>query len=272
MYATTTTTFFFFFLNSIFHLFKLVSRMQHALEDKLRYLRLSAIQQSLAVRNQYALDNQLSYLEFFELLVEDECARRKSNAYRQSLLKSKLQQNKTLDSYDFTFQPELDKRLIHDLCACRFIEEHKNIIFLGKPGVGKTHLANAIALHALQQGYSVLFAHANTLMDKILTAKADGSHRRILQTILNTDLLVIDELGFRKISQLALDDFFEIIRSRYETKATIFTSNRTFEDWQQIFGDKVLAGAIIDRIVHHAFIIKINGESYRVKDFLAQKA
>ncbi|MEO1263567.1 MAG: ATP-binding protein, partial [Bacteroidota bacterium] len=137
--------------------------------------------------------------------------------------------------------------------------------------VGKTHLANAIGLEALNKGHKVLFAHANGLMDRITAARADGSHRRILSNILNTDLLIIDELGFRKIPQQALDDFFEIIRSRYETRSTIFTSNRNFEDWQQIFGDKVLAGAIIDRIVHHSYIIKITGDSYRVKDFMADK-
>lgn len=245
--------------------------MQTTLEDKLRYLRLSAIQQSLPARNQYALDHQVSYLEFFEMLIEDECARRKSNAHRQRLLKSKLMQGKTLDNYDFSFQPKLDKKLIQELNACRFMDENKNIIFLGKPGVGKTHLANAIALQALHLGYKVLFSHANSLMDKILSARADGSHLRLINQVIDVDLLVIDELGFRMIPQQALDDFFEIIRSRYEVRPTIFTSNRTFEDWQQIFGDKVLAGAIIDRIVHHAYIIKITGESYRVKDFLDAK-
>lgn len=245
--------------------------MQTSLEDKLRYLRLSAIQQSLSSRNQYALNQQISYLEFFEMLIEDECVRRKSNAHRQRLMKSRLLQNKTLDNYDFSFQPQLDKKLIQELCACRFMDENKNIIFLGNPGVGKTHLANAIALQALNQGHKVLFSHANSLMDKILSARADGSHIRLINQVINTDLLVIDELGFRKIPQQALDDFFEIIRSRYEVKPTIFTSNRTFEDWQQIFGDKVLAGAIIDRIVHHAYIVKITGESYRVKDFLNTK-
>jgi DNA replication protein DnaC len=242
------------------------------LEDKLKYLRMSAIQQSLEVRNQYALDNQLSYLEFFELLVEDECARRKSNAYQQRLSKSKLKSNKTLDEYDFSFQPELDKKLIQDLMGCRFINQQQNIILMGKPGTGKTHLANALGLQALQQGYSVLFTHVHSLLDRLMQGRIDGSHRRIMTQVCNVDLLILDELGFRKMPSDTLDNFFELIRARYENKSTIFTSNRNFEHWGEIFGDKILAGAIIDRIVHHAHIIRINGESYRVKDFLADKA
>lgn len=242
------------------------------LEDKLKYLRMSAIQQSLEVRNQYALDNQLSYLEFFELLVEDECARRKSNAYQQRLSKSKLKSNKTLDEYDFSFQPELDKKLIQDLMGCRFINQQQNIILMGKPGTGKTHLANALGLQALQQGYSVLFTHVHSLLDRLMQGRIDGSHRRIMTQVCNVDLLILDELGFRKMPSDTLDNFFELIRARYENKSTIFTSNRNFEHWGEIFGDKILAGAIIDRIVHHAHIIRINGDSYRVKDFLADKA
>lgn len=241
---------------------------QPALEEKLRYLRLSAIRNSIEDRNRYALDNKLSYMEFLESLVEDECANRKNNAYKQRLLKSKLHAAKTFDLYDFQFQPELDKRLMADLAACRFMEENKNIVFMGKPGVGKTHLANAIGLKALHHGYSVLSTHANSLLEKLATARADGSHARVMAAVLAPDLLIIDEIGFRKIPQISLDDFFEIIRTRYENKPTIFTSNRNFEDWAHIFGDQVLAGAIIDRIVHHAHIIRITGDSYRVKDFL----
>lgn len=242
-----------------------------ALDEKLRYLRMSAIQQSLQARNQYALEHKLSYIEFFELLIEDECVRRKGKAYLQHLTRSRLNSTKTLDAYDFSFQPEIDKRRIMDLYAGRYIEEAQNIILMGKPGTGKTHLANAFGLQALRQGRSVLFTHVHTLLDRLHQGRIDGSHARTISAITSADLLILDELGFRKMPPQSLDDFFELIRARYERKATIFTSNRSFEHWGEIFGDKILAGAIIDRIVHHAHIIKINGESFRVKDFLNQK-
>lgn len=249
-----------------------MARNTTTLLDKLKYLRLSAIEQSLQSRNQYALDHQLSYLEFFELLVEDECARRKSNAYQQRLSKSRLKANKTLDEYDFSFQPELDRKLIKDLMAGRYLDQQLNIILMGKPGTGKTHLANAFGLQALQQGHSVVFTHVHSLLDRLQQARAEAAHQRLLNQLCQVDLLILDELGFRKMPPQALDDFFELIRARYEHKSTIFTSNRNFEHWGDIFGDKILAGAIIDRIVHHAHIIRITGDSYRVKDFLADKA
>ena len=239
-----------------------------SLSDKLKYLRLSAIGRTLETRNQYALEHKLSYVEFLELLIEDECTNRQANAYRQRLAKSKLSEQKTLDNYDFSYQPELDKRLVQELAGCRFIDQKKNIIFMGKPGVGKTHLANAIGLAALNQGYKVLFAHANSLIDKLNRSRADHSYQRILSNVIQADLLIIDELGFRKIPQQGIGDFFEIIRSRYEQKPIIITSNRNFEEWGEIFGDAVLASAIIDRMVHHAYVFKITGSSYRVKDYV----
>lgn len=219
----------------------------------------------LEQRNQYALENKISYMDFLSLLLDDELASRQNNAYIKRLAQSRLNQQKRLDNYDFTCQVELDKKLIMDMGACRFINLKQNIIFMGKPGVGKTHLANGIGLEALKHGHSVMFVHANSLIEQLHRSKADGKYTSLLQKINNVDLLIIDEVGFKKFPLNGIDDFFEIIRTRYETGSIIITTNRNFEDWGALFGDTVMASAIIDRLVHHAKIVKITGDSYRIR-------
>lgn len=237
-----------------------------ALKAQLKTLKLSSMVDGLEMRNKHALQNQISYLEFLELLVEDEFARRQSNGYQTRLRDSKLHTQKVLDTYDFSFQPELDKRLIYDLASCRFVDQKSNIILMGKPGVGKTHLAHAIGLEAIKKGKKVLFVHTNEMMEKLYSSRADGSYNYTIQKYLKPDLLILDELGFKKMPQHGMDDFFEIIRHRYESGSLIVTTNRNFEDWGALFGDKVMASAIIDRIVHHAVIVKVTGKSYRIKN------
>jgi len=237
-----------------------------ALKTQLRSLKLSSMVDGLEMRNKHALENQVSYLEFLELLVEDELVRRQTNGYHNRLRESKLHSQKVLDTYDFSFQPELDKRMIYELASCRFIDQKNNIIFMGKPGVGKIHLAQAIGLEAIKKGKKVLFTHTNDMMEKLYSSRADGSYQYTIQKYLKPDLLILDVLGFKKMPQYGMDDFFEIIRHRYETGSLIVTTNRNFEDWGALFGDKVMASAIIDRIVHHAVIVKVTGSSYRVKN------
>jgi DNA replication protein DnaC len=238
-----------------------------ALKSKLRELKLAGAVKSLEARNKYALENSISYLEFLEMLIEDEHANRLSNSYQKRFNKSKLDTAKSIVDYDFKYQPELDKKLMHELASCRFINQNKNVVLMGKPGVGKTHLANALGLEAIKQGYKVIFIHVNEIIEKLGASRADGTYNFTLNHFLGADLLILDELGFKKLPSVGLDDFFEIIRKRYENGSIVITTNRNFEDWGNVFGDTVLASAIIDRIVHHAYIIKINGESYRIKDY-----
>jgi len=237
------------------------------LKTKLRQLKLAGMVKSIDSRNKFAMDNNVSYIEFLELLIDDEYVNRKANSFGKRLNKSKVNTEKSIDEFDFNYQPKMNKKLIMELASCRFINENKNIVFMGKPGVGKTHLANAIGLEALKQGYKVLFLHINDLIDKLNAARADGSIRQLMNILVGADLLILDELGFKKIPAEFIDGVFEVIRKRYENGSIIITSNRNFEDWGNIFGDMVMASAIIDRVVHHAFIIKIDGDSFRTKNY-----
>lgn len=237
------------------------------IKTKLRNLKLAGMVKSIESRNKYAIESKASYLDFMELLLEDEYVNRMSNSFSKRLSKSKIDTQKTLDGFDFNYQPDLNKRQIMDIASCRFINENKNIVLMGKPGVGKTHIANAIGLEAIKQGYSVLFLHINDLIDKINAARADGTISVLMNLLLNVDLVILDELGFKKLPTDSIDGFFEVIRKRYEKGSIIITTNRNFEDWGNVFGDYVMASAIIDRIVHHAIIIKINGESFRIKNY-----
>lgn len=238
---------------------------------KLKKLKLSGIRKTLESRNVYALQNQMSYLEFLDLLLEDETNNRIQNAFSRKYHQSKLDLTKDLNSFHFDFQPELDSKLIRDLASCRFIQEKKNIVLMGKPGVGKSHIANAIGLEALNLGYKVCFLDVNAFMDRLFASRSDGTYFQMMRGTMDPDLLILDEIGFKQIDRTNVHDFFDIIRKRYEQGSVIITTNRNFEDWGQIFGDPVLASAIIDRILHHSIVIRIPGDSYRMKEYVEKR-
>ncbi|MCE5330444.1 IS21-like element helper ATPase IstB [bacterium] len=233
---------------------------------RLRDFKLSGIYAGYEDRIKYAQEKSLSYEEFLEMLLEDEENNRKDNSFKKRYSKAKFPYSKKIEDFDFSFQPSIDKRLINDICTCSFVKEAKNVVFIGQPGTGKSHLSISIGIKALAKGYKVLFTQVNEMLQSLYFSKADNSYYGKLSYYLAPDLLILDELGFKKIPSHNADDFFEVISKRYEKGSVIITTNKGFESWGDIFADSILASAIIDRVVHYSTVIKINGPSYRTKD------
>lgn len=239
--------------------------MNDSLMIRLRDLKLSGIIKTLDIRNEEALKNNLSYMEFFELLINDEVLNRQNNSNIKRTNKARFPQHKTLEEYNFNYQPNINKRFIYNLATCEFVRKKENVAFIGPPGTGKTHLAISIGLKAVAQGYKVLFTTVNEMLEELYISRADNSFHQKLRYYIAPDLLILDELGLKKLNQNSVDDFYEIISRRYENGSIIITSNKVFEEWARIFYDPVLATAILDRFVHHCHFVVIKGESYRMK-------
>ncbi|MEQ4306288.1 IS21-like element helper ATPase IstB [Plantactinospora sp. B6F1] len=210
----------------------------------------------------------MGYLDFLDLVLEEELAVRDERRFRSALRLSKLPHHKTLDEYDFAFQPDLDPRKIRDLATLTFVQTKANVALLGPPGVGKTHIAVALAVAACRAGFTVYFTSLDDMVRHLTAADAIGRLARKLHTYLRPNVLVIDEVGYQPLERAQANLVFQVISKRYEKGSTLLTSNKSFGEWGQVFGDEVLATAILDRLLHHCDVVAINGPSYRLKNRL----
>jgi DNA replication protein DnaC len=240
--------------------------MNDELKTQLQLLRLSHSAQVLDEHLDLAISQDLSFDAFLKNLLDDEIAHRKTKRIQNRIRQAQLSVIKSIENFDFSFPTKIPKQLVLSLLSCKFIEEHKNVIFLGAPGLGKTHLAAALLYQACLNDFHCRFITAGNLIYELNASVADNTILKTLKRFSHYQLLVIDELGYLPVDKHGCDLLFQVISNRYEKGSMIVTSNLPFRDWGQIFNnDSILASAIIDRLVHHAEIIKIEGDSYRVK-------
>lgn len=231
----------------------------------LRALRIGGMAQTLPARYSQAKANEIDYIDFLKNLLDDEMAKRSDNLLNRRIKLARLPQLKTLDEFNWSFNPSIPKRTINELASSRFILEAENVLFIGPPGVGKSHLAIALSLSAIHNGNTVVYKSAFDLVDEMGEAFRNDSRKKYVQALTRQNLLVIDEFGMKKMPQNAADDILEIIHRRYGNMSTIIATNRPIEDWGKILGDNAATSAILDRFLDRAKIININGKSYRMK-------
>lgn len=229
-------------------------------------LRMDHLEAQLDAVCEQAAQHQVDYKTFLSQALSTEWQGRYQKGIEARLRQARFPWVKSLEQFDFDFQPSLDRRLVRELAGLSFVERAHNVIVLGPPGVGKTHLAIALGVKAVEAGYSVLFLSLETLMTRLTRAVHENRLDRSLQQLVYPKVLIIDEIGYLPLSQLEASLFFRLVVRRYERASLIVTSNKSFLDWGETFNDPILATAILDRLLHYSTTLNIKGESYRLKE------
>lgn len=234
------------------------------LQLTLKSLRMGGMAVNLPVRYQEARSHELDYLDFLHNLVSDEQARRQGNLLNRRIKLARFPQLKTVDEFDFDFNTTIRKKDVLALCTSNFIFKNQNVLFIGPPGVGKSHLAISLGISAIHNGYTVLYKSAFDLVLEMSDFETARQRREYLKNLVKVNLLIIDELGMKKMPQNAADDLLEVIHRRHMTGSTIIATNRIVSDWNAILGDTAATAAILDRFLENAAVFTIKGKSYRL--------
>jgi DNA replication protein DnaC len=234
---------------------------------KLKSLRLSGILETLDVRNRQAIDDKLSYVEFLERLLEDEVERRGQKQLALRLRRATFNPEKTLEGFDWSFNPSINRQQILDLATCGWIDRKESTLIVGPSGVGKSHIAQALGHEACRRGYDVLFSSMTKMLENLGGGRADGTYERRLAAYVRADLLILDDFGLRMLRGPEPEFLYELISERYEKGSTLVTSNRAYEEWPEAFGENpLMASAALDRLAHRAHLLTITGASYRTHE------
>jgi len=236
------------------------------LQRSLRQLRLGGIAAVLETRLRQAQAEPMAPIDLISCLVSDELTRRSDRLLERRRKQAGFRDpNRTLDNFDFAFNPKINRSLVFDLATGTFIGRREDALFLGPGGTGKSHLAQAIGQAAIQQGFRVLYRETHILLEELAEAVLDGTRKQYMESITTVPLLILDDFGMRKLPQTAAEDLLEIVMRRYERASTLLTSNRPVEDWGKLLGDAAAVGAMLDRLLHHGHLLKCGPRSWRTK-------
>ncbi len=238
----------------------------------LKKLRLSGVLQTLDLRTKEAVDDDLSHTEFLFRLCSDEVERRDSKQLEMRLRRASFETTKRLDDFEWSFNPKVPKTKIIDLATCSFVQKRENVLLIGPAGVGKSYIAQALGERACRAGHSVLYVTAHRMLSQLRASRADQSWDKRLLRYTSPDVLLVDDLGLRPLEGDEPIDLYEVIRARYERGSMIVTSNRAIEEWYPLFRDDLMASAAMDRLLHHAHVLVMEGNSYRNPPTKGRKA